>query len=37
MVKRNRLVFVSLDGSFEDLLLVKLKRWINDNFGLVKA
>jgi hypothetical protein len=37
LVKCDRLVFVSLDGPFEDLMFVKLKRGLNDYVGLVKA
>jgi hypothetical protein len=37
LVKCDRLVFVSLDGPFEDLMFVKLKRGLNHYVGLVKA
>jgi hypothetical protein len=37
LVKCDRLVFVSLDGPFEDLMFVKLKRGLNDYVGLVKT
>jgi hypothetical protein len=37
LVKRDRLVFVSLDGPLEDLMFVKLERGLNDDIGLVKA
>jgi len=37
LVECNRLIFVSLDGSFEDLMSAHLRRCHNDYVGLVKA